>query len=292
MKEETPMKMEDYALLLKLDEIGSIRKAAKEIMISQPAVSQRLMYIESYFGVAVFIRSQKRLRPTPAGEIILKHAHHVLAAEQQVMNELAASGNEVQGTLSIACSSVVSQRYLPRILAQFTKTYPKVSIDLVTGLSESIRNHSKNAHVRIVRGNKIKENTCIRLYQDPLYIFDTEPFPEEGLKQRPLISFKSEDSMNELVDDWLYAHLHKIQPIETIRVDQIETCKQFMKAGLGMAVLPKSVSHSLLPDYPHLLLESEGEVLVRDTWMCFQEDVRKLPQVDQFIDMLQATTFE
>jgi len=286
------MKMDDYVLLVKLYEIGSIRKAAKEIMISQPAVSQRLKYIETYFGVQIFIRSQKRLTATPSGEIILRHARNVLEAECRLKNELAASSDEVQGTLSIACSSVVSQRFLPRILAQFTKTYPKVSIDLVTGLSETIKKDSKSSHVRIIRGERIKEDTSIRLFQDPLYIFDTEPFPETSLKKRPLISFKSGDSMNEIVDDWLYHHQSQIQPVEMIRVDQIETCKQFMKAGLGMAVLPKSVAHSLLGDYPHLPLKHNGEALARDTWVCFQEDIRKLPQVDRFIDLVQETSFE
>jgi len=286
------MKMDDYVLLVKLYEIGSIRKAAKEIMISQPAVSQRLKYIETYFGVQIFIRSQKRLTATPSGEIILRHARNVLEAECRLKNELAASSDEVQGTLSIACSSVVSQRFLPRILAQFTKTYPKVSIDLVTGLSETIKKDSKSSHVRIIRGERIKEDTSIRLFQDPLYIFDTEPFPETSLKKRPLISFKSGDSMNEIVDDWLYHHQSQIQPVEMIRVDQIETCKQFMKAGLGMAVLPKSVAHSLLGDYPHLPLKHNGVSLARDTWVCFQEDIRKLPQVDRFIDLVQETSFE
>lgn len=286
------MKMEDYALLIKLNEIGSIRKAAKEVMISQPAVSQRLKHIESYFGVDIFIRSQKRLTATPSGEIILKHAKQMLKAEQQLKDELSLSRDDVGGTLSIACSSVVSQRFLPGILSEYTRTYPNVSIDLATGLSESIKKDRKNCHICIIRGQKIKEDTSLLLFKDPLYIFDTEPFPKNKVKKRPLISFKSGDSMNELVEDWLYHHQEEIQPVETIRVDQIEACKQFMKAGLGMAVLPKSVAHTLIDDYPHKQMKLKGKILTRDTWACYQEDVRQLPQVDRFIDLLQAASFD
>src|SRR5699024_11870966 len=96
----------------------------------------------------------------------------------------------------------------------------------------------------------LKENTCVKLFSDPLYIFDTERFSSSGeLKKRPLISFKSDDSMHALVDDWLYHHNDEIKPLKTIRVDQIETCKQFMMQGIGMAVLPESVSDSMKKEY-------------------------------------------
>ncbi|MFC4557052.1 LysR family transcriptional regulator [Virgibacillus kekensis] len=285
------MKIEDYELLLKLNEIGTIRGTAKAVLISQPAVTQRLKYIEGYFEQPIFIRTSKSLVLTPAGELILKHAEKVMEGERDLMNSLAESSKEVQGTLSIACSSLVSQRYLPSILAEYTKEYPKVAIDLVTGISEDIKKDHKNYHVCIIRGEKLKESVSERLFEDPLYIFDTEPFPKNKLKERPLISFKSDDSMHELVDNWLYYHQSQLKPEKTIRVDQIETCKQFMKQGLGMAVLPKSVSDSMMDEYPNISLKLEGKPVTRDTWLCYQEGVRKLPQVDKFITELLRQEF-
>lgn len=285
------MKIEDYELLLHLEKIGTVRGTAKAVLISQPAVSQRLKYIEDYFGEQIFIRTSKRLKLTPSGELILKHAKEVVEREKEIKNTLAASSTEVRGTLSIACSSVISQRYLPAILAKFTKKYPLVSIDLVTGMSENIkRNHSKY-HVSIVRGDKIKDSTSILLFKDPLYIFDTKPFDDE-VKERPLISFKSDDSLQDLMNHWLFYHQDKIKPIQKISVDQIETCKQFMMQGLGMAILPRSVSRQLMDEYPHLPLQVGGESITRDTWLCYQGGIRKLPQVNSFIELLLSEEFE
>ncbi|MGP4106921.1 LysR family transcriptional regulator [Virgibacillus sp. L01] len=285
------MKIEDYELLLKLKEVGTIRGTAKAILISQPAVTQRLKYIEEYFEENIFIRTPKKLVLTPAGEMILSHARKVVDQEEVIKNSLAQSSEEVQGTLSIACSSLVSQRFLPSILADYTKEFPKVAIDLVTGISEDIKRGHKNYHLCIIRGEKLKDSVCTNLFDDPLYIFDTEPFPKNKLKERPLISFKSDDSMHELVDNWLYHHQDEIKPVKTIRVDQIETCKQFMKQGLGMAVLPKSVSDSMMDEYPHISMKLNGERVTRDTYVCYQEGVRKLPQVDQFISALLGKNF-
>src|SRR5699024_12732977 len=101
------MKIDDYDLLLKLNEIGTIRGTAKVILISQPAVSQRLKFIEDYFGEIIFIRTSKCLKVTPSGEIILKHAKEVVERERNIKNRLSASSVEVKGTLSIACSTLI-----------------------------------------------------------------------------------------------------------------------------------------------------------------------------------------
>ncbi len=132
------MRMDDYEILLKLYEIGTIRGTAKAILISQPAVTQRLKYMENYFGETIFIRTSKRLLPT-AGERVIQHAKEMVEKEHLFKNRLAETGEEIQGTLSIACSSLISQRYLPDILGEYTAAYPKVAVDLVTGISEDIR---------------------------------------------------------------------------------------------------------------------------------------------------------
>lgn len=285
------MKIDDYELLLQLNKIGTVRGTAKAVLISQPAVSQRLKFIEEYFGEQIFIRTSKRLKLTPSGELILKHAQEVIERETEIKNTLAASSIEVRGTLSIACSSLISQRYLPNILAKFTQKYPLVSIDLVTGMSEHIKREYNNYHISIVRGAQFKDLTSVLLFKDPLYIFDTKEFSQDTLKKRPLISFKSDDDLEDMINHWLFYRQDEIQPLQKISVDQIETCKQFMKQGLGMAILPKSVSTSLMDQYPHLPLEVEGEPITRDTWLCYQPGMRKLPQVNSFIELLLEEEF-
>lgn len=76
------MKIEDYELLLKLNEIGTIRGTAKVILVSQPTVTQRLKYMEDYFGEQIFIRTSKELLPTPSGEIILNYAKEIVDNEK------------------------------------------------------------------------------------------------------------------------------------------------------------------------------------------------------------------
>src|SRR5690625_7088133 len=93
------MKIDDYALLVNLQEIGTIRGTAKQILISQPAVTQRLKYIEQYFGEKIFIRTSKKLLLTPAGELILNHAKKVIEQEQMIRSEEHTSELQSRGHL-------------------------------------------------------------------------------------------------------------------------------------------------------------------------------------------------
>ena len=75
------MKIEDYRLLITLDETKTLRK--REILyISQPAVTQRLKAIEHSFGVGIFIRTKKQLITTTEGAMIIEHARDMLKRER------------------------------------------------------------------------------------------------------------------------------------------------------------------------------------------------------------------
>ena len=75
------MKIDDYRLLITLDETKTLRKAAEILYISQPAVTQRLKAIEAAFGVEIFIRT-KNSSSTTEGSMIIEHARDMLKRER------------------------------------------------------------------------------------------------------------------------------------------------------------------------------------------------------------------
>ncbi|WP_163528245.1 LysR family transcriptional regulator [Halobacillus ihumii] len=276
------MRIEDYQLLLYLKKHKTIRATAKKILISQPAITQRLKYIEDYFGVKVFLRTPKQLVVTAAGEQIIKHAEQLLVQETKLHHQLIKSVDEVAGTLSLGVSSLVSQHYLPMILDAYTKIYPKVTIDLITGISEEIRQSAADFHVSIVRGEPPLDYKSYHLFSDQLYLFDTK---EIGKEQRPFIEFKTDADYQKLIEGWMLEQ-KSLNMRRSMKVDQFETAKELMKTGLGMTVLPKSMVTEELMDLPHLSLELSGKPLVRETWLCVKEEICALPQVEAFVDML------
>ena len=133
------MKIEDYQLLITLDETKTLRKAAEILYISQPAVTQRLKTIEHAFGVEIFIRTKKQLITTTEGAMIIEHARDMLNREKMFFDKIQAHIGEVNGTISIGCSSLIGQTLLPRVLSLYNTQFPNVEIQVQVGSTEQIR---------------------------------------------------------------------------------------------------------------------------------------------------------
>ena len=70
--------------LLKLDEVGSFSKTAEALSLTQPAVSHHIKLLEQEFGIQIFVKGKRKLKPTPEGEVLLKYAHRAIALSERV----------------------------------------------------------------------------------------------------------------------------------------------------------------------------------------------------------------
>lgn len=110
------MQLVECRMLVVLAQELNMRKAAERLFVSQPALSQRLQTIERAWDTQIFIRSQKGLSLTPAGEKIVQFAKEVVEKEDQVKEDLHHLDTEVYGTLKLAVASIIGQHWLPAVL--------------------------------------------------------------------------------------------------------------------------------------------------------------------------------
>ncbi|WP_171051904.1 LysR family transcriptional regulator [Alteribacter natronophilus] len=275
------MKVDDYRLLLAVEEAKTVKGAAKALLISQPAVSLRLKQIEEQWDEKIFVRTPKKVMPTPAGERILAFAQNLVEEEQTLRNEVSGMKGTVSGTLSLAVSSVIGQYLLPSVLEDYINQYPQVKVELVSGLSEQLRTGSSGAHVYLLRGEKPRNGD--RLLEDRLYLIDRKGPMKQN---RPLIEFQSDPAFHSAVHDWLLED-SPVTPSRRIKVDQIETSKQLLLHGIGMAVLPETAIHGIdRSRYDIIPLRKNGKDITRTTWIVASEAARSLPQVTAFLQCL------
>lgn len=83
--------------LVAVCDTGSVTGAATQEHIVASTISKRLGQLEEDFGVVLFERQQKRLRPTPAGETLLDHARALLSNASRVRDDMAAYRAGVRG---------------------------------------------------------------------------------------------------------------------------------------------------------------------------------------------------
>ncbi len=280
----------EFQLLYVLAQEMNMRKAAERLFVSQPALSQRLQNIEKDWGTKLFLRSQKGLSLTPAGEMVIRLAQEVLQKEEQVKEQIQSLESEVHGTLKIACASIVGQNWLPKVLKRFVDKYPHAKISLITGWSSEILKavYDDEVHIGIIRGNPDWKGPKSKLFQDTLYLVDKEiQSIEDMLKtDRPFIQFKSDSNYYQEIHDWWHRQF-QTSPKRTIVVDQIETCKQMTLNGIGYAILPSITLHGDEENiYKVPLTDEQGTLIQRDTWLLGYESAFKLKQVDAFIEVV------
>lgn len=280
----------DFHLLAVLAQEMNMRKASERLFVSQPALSQRLQSIEKDWGTILFLRSQKGLTLTPAGEIVLEFVKETLDREEKARDSIHALNSEVYGTLKIAVASIVGQNWLPQVLKKYVKAYPQAKISLITGWSSEIAKslYEGQAHIGIIRGTPEWKGVKIHLFKDSLYLVDKEiTSPEQVFEtDRPFIQFKSDSNYYQEIQDWWLRHF-KTAPRRTIIVDQIETCKQMAFNGIGYAILPAITLNGAEKDIYKIPLHDEhNQPLKRDTWLLGYESAFRLKQVQAFIDIV------
>lgn len=114
----------------------SFTLAALELGISQPAVSQIIKKLEAHIGQSLFERKHKSLSLSPAGKILLVHAQQGLNRLQQGMLEVQNLGQKQ--VLQVHTDFAFASFCLMPKLAQFTKLYPNIEVNLLTSQHQAI----------------------------------------------------------------------------------------------------------------------------------------------------------
>ena len=115
---------------VKVAELASFSKAAEELYISQPSVSNYITSLERELNAVLINRSTKVLSTTMVGERFFVKAKELLALKRETIELLKNLAKDVSGEIRILASSVPALYILPPVLADFHKLYPKASFTL------------------------------------------------------------------------------------------------------------------------------------------------------------------
>jgi DNA-binding transcriptional LysR family regulator len=114
---------------------GGFTRAAEAVHLTQSAVSMQMRRLEEIVDTSLFVRKGRSVVPTPDGETLAGHARHILKLQDEALWALAKP--EVKGTVRLGIpDDYVS--FLPPIFARFSRTYPKVRVEIMCRQSSEI----------------------------------------------------------------------------------------------------------------------------------------------------------
>ncbi len=115
----------------------SFSRAAQRLRLSQPTVSGHIKNLETYIGARLFDRQPRLITPTRAGEILYRHGRIILDEKEAATRALHKLLNKIEGSLTIAASTIPGEFLLPVVIASFHARFPSVKVEI--RISDSVK---------------------------------------------------------------------------------------------------------------------------------------------------------
>ena len=126
-------------------ETGSMTTAAKQLHLTQAAVSQQIKRLEELFDRQLFDREQRRLALTSSGGMLLAKAPRLLAMNDEIWATMTAP--EFVGEVRLGVPGDIISAYIPPILKSFDKAWPDVRVFIAAGVTVDLQEQLKNGDI-------------------------------------------------------------------------------------------------------------------------------------------------
>lgn len=124
------MELDDLDILLDVARLGNFSRAARARNVAVSSVTRRIDLLEQDVGVALFIRSSRRVQLTDAGQQLIESARRVTTELADVRDAIASLQSEPTGTLTITAPATFGRRHVAPAVATFLLRHPAIDIDL------------------------------------------------------------------------------------------------------------------------------------------------------------------
>lgn len=261
------MTLKQIHYVLVLANAGSFAKAADELNISQPSLSQYVKKIEQQLGIELFDRSGGTVSLTDAGRVYINAGQKILDLEHQMQGQLNDLAEHKCGTVRIGTSPYRSAAMMPMIASSFQKKYPGMHLVIEEMTSQELIEATERGQFdlcltmlpvndRLFQYEKIAEEELILAVPNSY-----PPFSAAALPNRKYPAVDAETLNGQLFvmiteGQWMQQALGNLMTDQNISlrkaavVKSLEAQIAMVRAGVGMALLPSGIERFC----------SEGEV--------------------------------
>lgn len=244
-KAMTKIEIKHLNLIKNIAETGNLTRAAEKLCLTQSAISQQLQDIEEKLEAPLFFRTSKKMILTPAGERLFQTAQGILDQLRIAELDIGKLVHGETGLLRIGTTCVFSYKWLPLVMKQLQKLFPKVDIEMKTSLD--VIADLKERRLDLVITTMSDDNPHLSfetIFSDEIVItlsandpLTAKPFLNlTDFQGKNLISY-TDDVKGDLYRDYLAPV--GIEPAKIIRVNQPEAALELVKNGFGISVFPR-----------------------------------------------------
>ncbi|QFF98416.1 LysR family transcriptional regulator [Psychrobacillus glaciei] len=289
-------KLDLYKVFCKVGKSESFSKAAKELYMTQPAVSQAIMQLERELDIRLFNRTPKGVSLTNEGTLLFEYANSALNLIHVGEEKILEFKNLTTGELNIGVGDTISRYFLLPYLEAFHNKYPNIKFKIVNGTTLELCSILKSGRVDIAICNfPIDDSTlelipcnevhdifvCGEKYKE---LLSTSTNLEE-LVNHPLILLEPKSVSRNYVENYLLSKGIQVSP--EFELGSHDLLLEFAKINLGVACVTKEFSLEYLDKGILFEIQLEEEIPKRNIGVCFLKSVSLSPAATKFVEIIE-----
>lgn len=276
--------LELYRVFYTVAKCGSLTRAAEELYISQPAVSQSIKQLENQLGIQLFNRTHRGMElSAQGGKAIFADVERALGLLNDAENRIAQMKTLATGTIRIGASDTIFEYFLADKIVEFHERFPAVKIELLADFTpDTIEKLKANlcdvAFVNLpievdnelaLEGNFMRLNDIFVVGEKYKELAEGT-LPLSKLKKYPLITMDKNTVARRSFDAFLANVGVKLRP--SIEVGSWDLMKRLVWRGMGVGVIPREYAARRLQDGELFEVKTDPVLPARSVGMLLPKD--------------------
>ena len=288
------VKLELYRVFKEVAETGNISVAAKNLYISQSAVSQSVKQLETALQARLFARSPRGVSLTSEGQMLYQYVRSALGLRATGEDKLSQAQQLLLGTLVIGASDTVTSQFLVPYLDEFHRLHPGIRLKIVSGRSAKVLSMLKSGAVDIAFASSPADSAveswpCFATHSAVVagsgYDCDFEHvYTRQEIADFPLILLERKASSRVFLEQEFLKHGVTLSP--EIELSSRSLLVSLARIGLGVAGVTLEFVQKALEAGDIRLLKTDFTIPARSVDMCTLRDVTPTAAATAFMEMV------
>lgn len=238
-------------------ETSNLSEAAKQLHLSQPALSHQLKLLEEELETRLFIRTNTGLKLTEAGHLLLPYARRLLHDSSDLQEMMASLKNKETGELRIACSSTSGRFVLPLMVARYCTAYPSVRASILACQPRHMVEKllENQAHLGIVSSEPVEPGLQVQeFFRDAISLVAASSHPWAGrrriepaelLQERFVMREESSGTRKVMLEELAKFDISLEDLNVFLEVGNVEGVLELVAGGYGVSFVSELASRNL-----------------------------------------------
>lgn len=289
-------KLDLYKVFCKVAVNNSFSEAAKDLYMTQPAVSQSIRQLEKELDTRLFKRSPKGVTLTNEGQLLFEYANSALNLLATGEEKLLEFKNLTAGELKIGVGDTISRHFLLPYLESFHNRYPNIKFTVANGTTAELLAIVKSGEIDIAVCNlpvddpSLEVRPCFIIhdtfvYGDKFKRILSRPLRVEELVKFPLIFLEKSSNSRQYVEGFLRSKGIQLSP--EFELGSHDLVLEFAKSNLGIASVTREFSQDYIANGLVNEVQLIEEIPGRHIGVCYLKTVPLSPASTKFVEMIE-----